>query len=108
VVLPHVLDVKTLLICSTLSQQSQQAVQDAVRLNLAPLVKQLAYLAGGRCSTWRLEPQPHVEAWQLLWLCSTAGPAAVNAYENACAILQALCRLPAALISDAEQSQGEL
>jgi hypothetical protein len=107
VVLPYLRDVKTLLVCSTLSQQSQQLVQDAVRLNLAPLVKQLP-------STVRWGPWSVVETagCQLLWLCSTAGHAAVNTHDNACAVLWTLSNWPDRAMelnamTDACRGQGE-
>jgi hypothetical protein len=92
-VLPYVLDIKTLNVCSTLSQQSQQLVQDAVQLNLAALVKQLPapasqqqeQLPGGDQAHGYLQGQN-----QILWLCRSAGLVAVNIPDNACAVLKAL------------------
>jgi hypothetical protein len=90
-VLPYVLDLNTLLICSTLSQQSKQLVQDAVRLNLARLVRQLPASAQVRemmirsgCKTLGAAD---TEQSQLLWLCRMAGPAAIHTHHNACAVL---------------------
>jgi hypothetical protein len=102
VVLPYVLDVKTLLVCSTLSQQSQQLVQDAVRLNLAPLVKQLPKPAQACLYLDRVEALHN--AWlQLQWMCSTAGPASVNTDSNTCAILWSLHNMH---VDKAERTAG--
>jgi hypothetical protein len=102
-VLPYASDLSTLLVCSSLSQQSQQLVQDAVRLNLAPLVKQLpesARAGAAACGSGGAGEQ------QLLWLCSTAGHAAMNIHDNACAILKVLDNWPVRMSHDCK-AEGE-
>jgi hypothetical protein len=87
-----------------LNQRSQQLVQDAVRLNLAALVKQTPK------SARHLHGQFAPEGWQvlfggqqLLWLCNTAGPAAVNTQNNTCAILEILDNM---LLTEADTTAG--
>jgi hypothetical protein len=94
-VLPYVQDIGSLLICSTLSQKSQQMVQDEVQLKFASLVCQLPDAGKERLDrlgdiAWRV----NTEEQQLGWLCSVAGPACVNTHGNTCAILWTLDNMP--------------
>jgi hypothetical protein len=83
VALPHIKDTKTLVACSVLNQQCRQSTLDAVRLNLPSLIQHArAELDGYSNDSSKLQ---HMQ-----WLCSTAGPAAVNTHEAGCAILQLL------------------
>jgi hypothetical protein len=100
-VLPYVRDVGTLLVCSALSKQAQQLVQDAVRHSLAPLVEQLCEppnslaepVSRGRARRWCYNIKK-----QLQWLWDTAGPAVINSHSNTCAILLALDNMPASAL----------
>lgn len=67
-----------------------------MRLNLAPLVKQLPEAArAARLMVGGVQhPKDQNQDLHLLWLCSTAGHAAVNTHDNACAILWALDKWP--------------
>jgi hypothetical protein len=79
-VLLHITDTQTLILCSLVSTEFRGLTQHTIKQNIPAL------LAACPC-------QPTDGAFQrpsncpLLWLCSTAGPA-VNTFESGCALLQ--------------------
>lgn len=103
-VLPWVRDVRTLLVCSALSKHSQQLVQNAVRVSLEPLLKQLPLVKqlpeppdslSEPLSRGLARRERYNIKKQLQWLWDTAGPAVINNHNNTCAMLWALDNMPA-------------
>lgn len=82
-VLPRIGDVRTLVVCSIISQECGQQAQHAVKANLPALIQ--------HCRLHQQTDQDKLR--QLQWLCSTAGTAAVNTHEAGCKILHLLSGL---------------